>query len=313
MARIWLHIGLHKTGTSAMQNWCAEHADILLRERVLYMQMRKNLPACGLLAAALIRKSPEGPELVNHVIRQIDEHQGAVDDVIISSEDFSYFGPDSIALLMEQLRGHDIIMLIWLRRQDRFAEAMYKQTVKWNGKIKPIEEFIAGSWARCMDYNHLLEVWQTAFPYMSIKPQIYAEPGLNTKPDSVAAILTAIGREDIIPADSADYRMNLSPRRDLILHYSGISTDKAKALRQANRQIMKEYGDAASGRGDFLSAEMAAALMQHHAASNAEVARRWFPERTELFPSEKNALQPEQIDAEILTRFNQIFAKKSEQ
>lgn len=310
MARIWLHIGLHKTGTSALQSWCAEHADDLLEERILYVRLRKHLPACGMLAAALIRKLPEGPELVNDVLRQIEEHGSHVDDVVISSEDFSYFGPASIAPLVDKLTSHDVRMLVWLRRQDRYAEAMYKQTAKWNGKIRPIEAFITGTLARHMDYESLLQVWQQAFSPMTIRPQIYTETTTGTHPDSVAAFLTAIDRQDLIPSDSAAYRRNLSPSSDLIARYAEVSSDHGKALRQANRQLMSEFGDGASRRGDILSPEAATALMARYAASNARLAQNWFPEQAELFPADIAAEDVEPINASILERFEQIFAKK---
>ncbi|MBD9526433.1 hypothetical protein IB235_06365 [Paracoccus sp. PAR01] len=45
MARIWLHIGMMKTGTSALQEWFATHEETLLAQRLLYVRVKPKLPA----------------------------------------------------------------------------------------------------------------------------------------------------------------------------------------------------------------------------------------------------------------------------
>lgn len=312
MPRIWLHIGMLKTGTTAIQQWCAEHEAELRRKRLLYVRVRKNLPACGPLADALARRSPEGEKLVGQILHQIDEAGGAVDDVLISSESFSGHGPQSLAPLVKALQGRDISILIWLRRQDRYLEALYKQSVKWNGQTGTIDDFARPERLRQLDYAAMLQVWHEAFPNARLAPQIYAEASSGAKPDSVAALLDAIGRPDLIPADSVEWRRNLSPAAELITHYNTIPSGKGQPLRKANRQVMDEFGEAAAGRGDLLPPDMARALMEHFAGSNRRLHEEWFPDRPELFPQDVEAEAPgTTVGKAALARFQRLFAAKS--
>lgn len=310
--RIWLHIGMLKTGTTAMQQWCAEYEDELRRQRLLYVRVRKHLPACGPMADALARRGPEGEKLVAKVLGQIDEAGDGVDDVLISSEAFSHHGPHSLAPLVEALRGHEIFILIWLRRQDRFAEALYKQAVKWSGRTGNIEEFTRPGRLRQLDYTAFLQAWRKAFPDVGLIPHIYAEASSGKKPDSVAALLTAIGRADLIPANSAEWRKNLSPKGELIAHYNTIPSERGQSLRKANRQVMDEFGEVAAGRGDMLPPELARALMDHYTESNRRLREEWFPERSELFPPDVEADRSgPTVDKAVLERFDGLFAAKT--
>lgn len=312
MPRIWLHIGMLKTGTTAMQQWCAEHEAELQQKRLLYVRVRKNLPACGPLADALARRSPEGEKLVGQVLRQIEEAGSGVDDVLISSESFSGHGPQSLAPLVEALRGRETSILIWLRRQDRYLEALYKQSVKWNGRTGTVEDFARPERLRQLDYGAMLQVWHEAFPDARLVPQIYAEASSGVEPDSVAALLDAIGRPDLIPADSVEWRRNLSPAAELITHYNTIPSGKGQPLRKANRQVMDEFGEAAAGRGDLLSPDMARALMKHFAESNRRLCEEWFPDRPELFsPDVEGDRLNSSVDEAVLERFRSLFAAKS--
>lgn len=312
MPRIWLHIGMLKTGTTAMQQWCAAHEGELRRQGLLYVRVRKHLPACGPLADALARGAPEGRKLLAKVLRQIERAGDEVDDVLISAEAFSHHGPHSLEPLVQSLRGHRLSILIWLRRQDRFAEALYKQAVKWNGHIGSIERFLRSGQLRLLDYTALLRSWREAFPDADLMPQIYAEASSDEKPDSIAALLTAIGRPDLIPKDSVDWRKNLSPRRELIAHYNRIPRDKGQSLRMANRQVMDEFGEAAAGRGDMLSSEAARALLERYAEANRRLHREWFPDRLVLFPADTASDIPgPAVDNAVLERFDGLFSAMS--
>ncbi len=279
MARVWLHIGMMKTGTTAMQEWCTAQAPMLLAAGVLYVHPPRRA-ASGHLVKALSGPAPGKGDAIAALAAQLAETPAA--DVLISAESLASRGPGFLRPLVDALAGHDLRILIWLRRQDRYAEALYKQVVKWNGADLDLTGFLRGLEGQ-LDYAGFLDRWQAAFPQARLLPQVYEEPESGAAPDSIAAMLTVIGRPDLIPQDSADLRRNRSPHAGLVARYRGIAGTDGAVLRRINRQIMREMGEAASGRGDLIPPDVAAALRDRYAAANAATCARWFPGRKALF------------------------------
>lgn len=279
MARIWLHIGMMKTGTTAMQEWCRAQAPELLAQGLLYVHPPRRA-ASGHLVKALSGPRPGEGDAIAALAGQL-AHSPAP-DVLISAESLASRGPGFLRPLVAALEGHDLRILIWLRRQDRYAEALYKQVVKWNGGGPGFAAFLRGLEAQ-LDYAALLDRWQIAFPQAQLLPQVYDEPETGPPADSIAAMLTVLGRPDLIPADSVAIRRNRTPQAELVARYRQATAAEGEVLRRLNRQIMREFGEAASGRGDLLPAGMAEGLRSRHAESNAAVLARWFPGRAALF------------------------------
>lgn len=279
MARVWLHIGMMKTGTTAMQEWCRSQAPALLAAGLLYVHPPRRA-ASGHLVKALSGPRPGEGDAITALARQLAGTPAP--DVLISAESLAVRGPGFTRPLVAALAGHELRILIWLRRQDRYAEALYKQVVKWRGGGPDLAAFLRGLVAQ-LDYASLLDQWQAAFPQARLLPQIYEEPEAGAPADSIAAMLTALNRPELIPADSAAIRRNRTPHAGLVARYREAAPAEAEVLRRLNRQIMREFGEAAAGRGDLIPAEVAQALRARHADSNAAACARWFPERTALF------------------------------
>lgn len=285
MARIWLHIGMMKTGTTAMQEWCRAQAPALAAQGLLYVHPPRRA-ASGHLVKALSGPHPGHRDAIAALARDLKDKAG---DVLISAESLASQGPRFLRPLVDALTGHDIRILIWLRRQDRYAEAYYKQVVKWNG-VKLDFAHCLRTLAAQLDYAAFLDQWQAAFPQVQLLPQVYEEPDAPAgAPDSIAAMLTAIGRSDLVPEGSATIRRNRTPHAGLVARYRQLGDTDPATLRNINRQIMREFGAAAGGRDDLIPPETASALLAQHAASNAATCARWFPGRPTLFADPRPA------------------------
>lgn len=283
MQTLWLHIGMQKTGTSAAQTWMAKNEARLFDEGLLYVRPRKGLPASGALAATLNRDPPEAARLIAELMAQVQAAGPALTDILVSSEDFSVSPPQIAAPLLDAFEGRRICILVWLRRQDLFAEALTKQWIKWNGnQARDPGSMMQRVIAPLLDYDRMLEAWAAAFPDATILPQIYAEqlPG-QPPPDSIAALLRAMGRDHLIPPDSQAHRANVSPQAALLQLYRTL--DDPLRVRQANRRLMAGQADRFAGRGDLFPPAERRAILDHYAASNARLRARWFPDRAQLF------------------------------
>ena len=101
--RVWLHIGLRKTGTTAMQNWCLRNADRLREHGLLYLRPSDKFPTCGPLARALARRSTDALGMIETLKARVP---AGVSDILISSEDFADLAPARMQPLIKAFDGH---------------------------------------------------------------------------------------------------------------------------------------------------------------------------------------------------------------
>lgn len=195
--RIWLHIGATKTGTTAFQSFCAMHAHALEREGILYPETGRAGVAHHRLAWAV---NPQGPteaaeKLYGDLFREIGRSDAT--DIVISSEVF--FIRTAVDRLAGFLTGHDVRILVFLRRQDEWSELMYAQYVK-QPEFRATASIADAPEMRIiepvLDYEQWMNVWAGHFgdagmiccPYFGSGPE---------KTDTIRAIFSLLGHESI--------------------------------------------------------------------------------------------------------------------
>lgn len=200
MMRLILHIGLTKTGTSAIQTYCWNNREVLLsRYKILY-------PVTGLFFGAGpahykftwfyfkdLEKRIKDSEILNELrgnyksIKQLFEElmqelnniniSDFPNSMIFSCENYSVINPEllvsDIYEFSDKIRLSEIIVIIYLRRQDKWLEAAYSQHVK-GGYYTDFKSFTANSLKRNdLYYWDILNRWRKAFPEAKIVPRIY--------------------------------------------------------------------------------------------------------------------------------------------
>jgi len=179
MAIVYIHIGAPKTATSTLQSILAGNHKKLLKNGVLYPRDFCNGDAHHLLVCDLIEKCqgvrmPDiwyGPrahgEAWATLTAEIDRHGSDIHSVIISSELF--FGQsDSIKSMLDDvffhLQGHEVRIIVYLRRQDQLYSSFYNQDVKgsrqWTGSAY---QFYQTHQIFQQDYHSLLDIWSEVF------------------------------------------------------------------------------------------------------------------------------------------------------
>jgi hypothetical protein len=166
MATIFVHIGTHKTGTTSLQYFFKLNYLSLLESGYLYPQSGRVKPynfahhglAWQILGQRILRKSsdssnstiPEWLEVYWEAKEEIilksigrslklenewekltvEINEKAIDNIILSSEDFLVFNPWEITYLKEQLSLHHVKIVIYLRNLQDFALSLYQEAVK---------------------------------------------------------------------------------------------------------------------------------------------------------------------------------------
>jgi hypothetical protein len=188
MATIYIHIGAPKTATSTLQSVLSGNYSKLLKHGVLYPRDFRNGDAHHLLVCDLIEKvqgnhmpdiwygsKPRG-EAWAALRAEIAGHGSSIHSVILSSELF--FGQSNkIQSMLEevstQLQGHDVRVVVYLRRQDQLYSSFYNQDVKgvrqWPDSAY---QFYQTHQIFQQNYYNLLNAWSEVFGkvHMIIRP-----------------------------------------------------------------------------------------------------------------------------------------------
>lgn len=264
MDRLILHVGTHKTGTTALQQFFWMNRERLRARGVLYPEGFGTHHAT--LAAAVGQGNP-GP--LQGVLESREAAKAPT--VLISSENF-WRQAEKLAFVRE--RARQVTIVLYLRRQDHYVQSMYQENVKNPEKLgtKTFAEYYADFCrhdakriGRPLDWRLLVEGWVAAFGRENVVVRPY-ERGQFAGGSIFTDFLAAVG----IPWDEG---FELPPRDK---ENVGFSPEVVELIRLGNRGRTREEQVS-------LVATLAAAL----AAAPEE---RTGPKYNYLSPAERIAL-----------------------
>ncbi|MBZ0294051.1 MAG: hypothetical protein K8L99_15930 [Anaerolineae bacterium] len=180
--KLYLHIGYHKTGTTAIQT-------ALVQENQLFLDHGYHYPQTGLqgrghanLAWEVrhFRRFSRVNGTLADVIKNIE--RVAAPRVIISSEEFCKCNRAEIESLAQTLQDYDVMVIIYLRRQDQLLQSLWAQVTKTGHQIDSFPDWI-----------NSLNDGQTSIPDLAEERVI---PPLNYAA-AVADWASAFGQENI--------------------------------------------------------------------------------------------------------------------
>ncbi|MBM69890.1 MAG: hypothetical protein CME43_10475 [Haliea sp.] len=185
MATVYLHIGAPKTATSSLQAMLAAHHDDLLAAGILYPATCRHGDAHHVLVADLIDKYQANPmpdiwygdfprgQAWSRLRAELAAAGPTVHTAIVSSELF--FGQSinierMLGDIQAALAGHDVRVLMYLRRQDQLYASFYNQDVKgarqWPGSAY---EFYETHQIFQRDYDQVVDMWGAAFGHANLR------------------------------------------------------------------------------------------------------------------------------------------------
>ena len=152
---LFLHIGTHKTGTTALQVCMAKNQKFLMENKICYTEYSETLYNHAHLLANLSNEYKEliknigvlFPEYLFQPIENIIERMKTVfyknkcNIMVMSSEDF-YAHPLFLECLKLYFMEFEIKIICYLRRQDNFIESNHNQVCKVFGNICYYDDYI---------------------------------------------------------------------------------------------------------------------------------------------------------------------------
>lgn len=202
MPRVYVHIGLHKTGTTAVQHGLIRNRAALMESGFHYPMTlgpslipEQNIFGHHMVAWSLYRRKHYLPAFAQ--IRDRDEVRDILrleiaraENTILSSEAFDCLTLEEIQDLKSML-GCEIVPVIFLRQFAELMESAYRTTVMHSQHIGTADEFVTRQRTR-LDYLQLAKDWLSVSNGQVILLD-YDDPDVRS--DALGAFLAAIGTD----------------------------------------------------------------------------------------------------------------------
>ncbi len=274
--RIKIHIGFHKCGSTALQFGLARSREALAAQGVIYPASHCFLEAHHQLPWVLMeRKRPESEdispaELMEDWLAEAAAQQAEV--MILSSEEFEFLHPAHLQRLKPLLKGHEVEIYVYIRPQDEFLIAEYKQNVRMSATSfsgTADHFYYRHQLNNRFNYLGIIHRWASQFGAANINITSYHRPSLKNQ-DILADFSDA--------ADLPPFELPLERE-----HNSSWGNLTAKAMAKINRigiapmkreQLARELDAITSRLGleiDLLDAGARAALMTSFRWSNQKL------------------------------------------
>ncbi|WP_271912223.1 hypothetical protein [Vreelandella alkaliphila] len=281
-----LHIGMNKTGTTALQSYLMRSSDLLARQGVLY-------PRTGLIGAAHYGISAtlgfcnssapkEWITSLKKIRRGLEsEITSHTKQVIFSSEDFLLNKPFN--KLKEFLEGYPVKIVVYLRRHDYWWLSGYAQAVKmkylppWQRGPYGFINFQRKKNVRYGDYRHLVDRWAEAFGHENIIVRPYEQE--QNLPSLACDFLTAVGHKALLKhLPVMEHRDNVSlPARTIQLLDIFQRVEADVTTRMALLEMAKQIapGNADTDVIDMVKPEFRAKLIDENQESYRYIAQKY--------------------------------------
>jgi len=280
MKKVFIHIGTHKTGTTAFQNTLMKCAPELVENDGLLPVWMGKFPEYKNLASACTYN----PDLTANLYRFISDKTKNGSCFIISAEGLSgissneiYSNTDVVArTLKEATKNLDPKIIVIFRRQDELIQSLFTQK-KHQGDPVSMTTFCASIDLNHLNWNNFLVPWIECFgdnnvhvlPYDRAVFSRYSIVGLlNTVIKST--VLDKLENNDVINknvgyspaainiADNLNPKLTLSQRKTL----------RRVLQKVGNKGVLEEY--------NILPRDEKQRLVDHFYESNAELATKYF-------------------------------------
>ena len=283
--RLILHIGTHKTGTSALQECLRRNEGALVQNGIYYARAARSKNANSLARLVAKKRSAEAQDFLQQHIAKA----GALgaDRLIISAESFyamtTFFHrfngkncqdyweleSDAVELLNGLLPRYLPRQIIaFFRRQDFFLESIYRQVVKSSRAVSMTIGEFRDFMGEALNYQRHMELWKASFP--DCKVYSYEQASNNIADFFLRNVLHF---ENTQKFDGLNLRLNAALSRDVLeykrlLNRVDVAAVDRRMCNLACTKLAQTLTDDGGFR-DFLAPEVRAALLNEMESDNA--------------------------------------------
>lgn len=204
MNKLILHIGTHKTGSTAIQRWLHSNPDLLRQHGFKYGDTSRA-DRHWIKQHTSLYRALSNPNFSFEVEKKAildDFNASGCHTLILSAEGLSEPSFWKMIRMKEFSEFFDITVICFLRRQDYFIESFWGENSKQSLETRTLEDFFNDTYlGRRLRYDTLLDFWSE---FTTIKAVAYADI---LKLGAVAKFAQITD----IPFDGSTARINKSP------------------------------------------------------------------------------------------------------
>ncbi len=288
--RLFLHVGLHKTGTSAIQRFLRANANLFAEKRFYYPvddlggEAHHGF-ASKLRQSILLENAAIAQKWASDYLQYCKAHNLSL---LMSSEVFSE--PIRHGELAKILRPFEVNIIIYIRRQDLLIESVINEVLKGRQEIHPYTAWMNFEATYITDFSKRIRQWRETFPNANMIVRRY---GMSPKNASIEIdFLDSLG----IQLDANRYvkpgivNESLNLYEFLVLRrlVFNDAVPSRWALEQARSTLAellrKSKISDVKMAGNYFDYETRLRIMEMHAASNEQIRAEFFPNDEYLFP-----------------------------
>jgi hypothetical protein len=309
MARLFLHIGTHKTGSTALQQQLHQYRDALAGDGILYpetgLQGHAHHPLAW--AAGAGERAADAQFLASAISDIAAQAQHTADTVVVSSEEFEFTPDPSVLAALKQ--DFDVRVVVYLRKQDHCLEAAYNQHVRsydlrFSGSIHQFA--LKYNFFRRYDYLNLLQPWAEVFGRENILVRPYGTPLVDG--DAWADFLSLMGVSQQLTEQvgGVGLRTNRSLPARAIPYMARINSMALERSQHQGAQAILREQMADGGRGRLLRSQEAVDFYANFIAGNQAVFAQYLGLADDPFTAvgdiagDENWVSHQAIDPEVL-------------
>ncbi|MDC0736662.1 hypothetical protein N6L24_00075 [Cognatishimia sp. SS12] len=278
MTQVIIHIGTQKTGSTAIQSALFSNAEAL--EPLGYHFVKAGRRRAAHNHIAVSSRGPEIGALLDEVVAEID---AAPDKIhILSSEMFFRTSiAETLAAAFPDRLKDNIKFIAYVRRQDKFLEAMYKQLLK-NGRFRGTPAEFVEKKQHSAAYTQVLDVFARHFGQaaLSVKP---FERRLFDGGDVVRDFLKELGVPEAASASWSYAHSNVTLSREASQILGQMSRNTDINTRQLIRFLARKRPEGAVRTGDCFQPSERRALMRLYREDNAQLKSKYCPQFDPMF------------------------------
>lgn len=165
--RIWIHIGFHKTGSSAIQESLFKRRELLSNAGLEYPKPQCRFPSHGELAWCFMGERAHWRDRDYEIDAVKDYYQDQVlqssaKDFVISSEDLSLLKAQQLKEVVSWFAGHDLKVVAFLRDPISQLVSRYHHAVRAGHIDVSFKEFVVSKGGSLENFPRILKQWSSA-------------------------------------------------------------------------------------------------------------------------------------------------------
>lgn len=283
---VYLHIGTPKTGTTSIQNICHQNRKQLEQAGVTYIESGLEYTGHHILAASLFREFSKTnkhgrieftDEMKRKILSDVRKEIStcATNSVLISSEVF-WKMPD-FKKLRDAFEGFKVIIILYLRRQDKVLVSHYSEVVKEGSWKFPFKGY-KGRFKDNYRYLGKLEKLESLFGLENLRVRVFEKERFINEDlwDDFIAQLDideepCIENKDFAQSNQALPLHVVEFKR--VMNSMGLSDKKNRELRELLQRLPRNEGDASVDL--LLSQEDRKEFMAYYDEENRVIAEKY--------------------------------------